>query len=118
MDSNTKQKIKGKTTRLVKRIYNRLEKWYMRICGYVPTTFNYYTNKYEYELKSEIDKLESEEKESFEIYGYDKENTERLWWWNKESKIIPPHKTNRTQKRTSLTRGECIDKPLFRRNTE
>ena len=112
MGNNTKQKIKRKTMLLVKNVYNWFEIKYMKMRGYSPTTFNPFINKYEYELKSEVDKLEKWEEEPFEIYAYDVDNIHLTWWYHNDKD------KSKTQKCKSLRQGDCIDKPLFTRNTE
>ena len=121
MDKNTIlwEIKKSKTMLLVKNVYNWFERLYMKMRGYSPTTFNPYTNKYEYELKSEVDKLENwEEEQPFEIFGYNRGKTEQYWWWNNDGQAYREQKRARIRKCKSLSRGECIDKPLFTRNTE
>jgi hypothetical protein len=107
----------GKSKKMIKSIilyvWNWLEIRCMRMRGYSPTTFNPYTNKYEYELKSEVDKRESEENQPFEIFGYNKENVELPWCYTDKSK-----EKARIKKNKSLSRGECTDQVLYRRNAE
>jgi hypothetical protein len=94
----------------IKSIYNWFEKLYMGIRGCIPTTFNIYNNKYEYELKTEIEKVENEENQPFEIYGYSQEYTNHLYGQRQEP--------SKERKCKSLSHDKYSDPPLFTRNIE